>query len=92
MLRLLITVFKYKHNLQSEKYTFKIAKNLVSLMNTIHLLKVYLTGKHLTRQETLAKDKHSSLLRTFANYGREKFHNIGPSFLVNNFHDFQRSL
>ncbi len=23
-------------------------------------------------------DKHSSLLRTFVNYGRKKFYNIGP--------------
>ncbi len=26
----------------------------------------------------LARDKHSSLLRTFVNYGRKKFYNIGP--------------
>jgi hypothetical protein len=28
--------------------------------------------------ESLAKDKHSSLLRKSVNYGRKKFHNIGP--------------
>jgi hypothetical protein len=78
VLRLLITVFKYKHNLQSEKYIFKIVKNVVSFMNNIHLFRVDLTGKYWTRLETLARDKHSSLLRTFANYGREKFHSIGP--------------
>jgi hypothetical protein len=26
----------------------------------------------------LARDKHSSLLRTLVNYGRKKFDNIGP--------------
>ncbi len=28
--------------------------------------------------ERPAKDKHSSLLRKFLNYGRKKFYNIGP--------------
>jgi len=28
--------------------------------------------------ESPAKDKHSSLLRKFINYGRKKFYNIGP--------------
>jgi hypothetical protein len=80
VLQLLITVFKYKHNLRAEKYIFKIVKNLVSLMNTIHLFRVYLTDKYWTRQETLAKDKHSNLLQTFANYGCKKFYSIGPRF------------
>ncbi len=31
-----------------------------------------------TRLEMFATDKHSSLLRTFVNYGRRKFCNIGP--------------
>jgi hypothetical protein len=30
------------------------------------------------RREKLAKDKRSSLLRTFVNYGRKKFYNIRP--------------
>jgi hypothetical protein len=30
-----------------------------------------------TRLERLARDKHTSLLRTFVNYGRKKFYNIG---------------
>jgi len=30
----------------------------------------------------LAKDKHSSSLETFANYGRKIFYNIGP-WMVN---------
>ncbi len=30
-----------------------------------------------TRLERVARDKHSSLLRTFVNYGRKKFYNIG---------------
>jgi hypothetical protein len=28
--------------------------------------------------ERLAKEKHSSLLGTFVNYGRQKFYKIGP--------------
>jgi hypothetical protein len=28
--------------------------------------------------ERLARDKHPKLLRTFVNYGRKKFINIGP--------------
>ncbi len=30
----------------------------------------------------LAKSKHSSLLRKIINYGRKKFHNVGPWSLV----------
>ncbi len=36
-----------------------------------------LTHKHYTRLERLNRNKHSSLLRTFVNYGRKKFYNIG---------------
>ncbi len=36
------------------------------------------TMKSLTTSEKLSLDKHSSLLRTFINYGRKKFYNIGP--------------
>ncbi len=36
-------------------------------------------AKFETRLERLAKDKHSSLLRTFVNYGVKSFYNIGPS-------------
>ncbi len=32
---------------------------------------------HLSTLEKLAKDKHSSLLWTFVNYGPERFYNIG---------------
>jgi hypothetical protein len=32
----------------------------------------------LTRLEKLARDKHSSVLPKFVNYGRKKFYNIGP--------------
>ncbi len=39
------------------------------------------TSKHQTRLKRLAKDKHSSLLRTFVNYVRKKFCNIGPSVI-----------
>jgi hypothetical protein len=34
-----------------------------------------LTSKHQT-----ASDKHSNLLQTFVNYGREKFYIIGPVY------------
>ncbi len=34
--------------------------------------------KYWTRLESLTRDKHSSLLRKSVNYGRKKFHNIGP--------------
>jgi hypothetical protein len=34
--------------------------------------------KHYAKMERLASDKHSSLLRTFVNYGHKKFYNIGP--------------
>ncbi len=37
-----------------------------------------LTCTQKTKIEKLASDKHSSLLRTFVNYDRKKFHNIGP--------------
>ncbi len=37
-----------------------------------------LTHKHQSRLERLARDKHSSLLRTFVNYGRKKFYNVDP--------------
>jgi hypothetical protein len=43
----------------------------------LHSRVVYgLTQKHLTRLERLSKDKHSSLLQTFENYGLKKFYNI----------------
>ncbi len=38
-----------------------------------------ITHKRYTRLESLARGKHSNLLRTFVNYGRKKFYNIGPS-------------
>jgi hypothetical protein len=38
--------------------------------------------KHQTRQERLARDKDSNLLRTFVNYDHEKPYNIGPSNIV----------
>ncbi len=37
-----------------------------------------LTGKHQTRLERPIKDKSSSSLGTFINYGRKKFYKIGP--------------
>ncbi len=35
--------------------------------------------------ERLAKDKHSSLLQTFANYGRKKLYNAGPCINLERF-------
>jgi hypothetical protein len=37
------------------------------------------THKHYTILETLAKDRHSSLLQKFVTYGRKKFYKIGSS-------------
>ncbi len=37
-----------------------------------------LIHNHWTRLERLARDKHSSLLQKFVNYGQKKFYNIGP--------------
>jgi len=34
--------------------------------------------KHSTKLKELARDKHSSLLRTFVNYVHKKFYNIVP--------------
>jgi hypothetical protein len=36
------------------------------------------TANVRTRLERLSRDKHSSLLRSLANYDRKKFYNIGP--------------
>ncbi len=44
-----------------------------------------LTSKYQTRLERLARDKHCSILRKFANYGRKKIYNIGPRLPVPNF-------
>jgi hypothetical protein len=37
-----------------------------------------LTHKHYTKLLRLARDKNSSFIRTFVNYGHEKFDRIGP--------------
>jgi hypothetical protein len=37
-----------------------------------------LAPKHLTTAKKLARNRYSSLLGTFVNHGRKKFHNIGP--------------
>ncbi len=36
-----------------------------------------LTNKHPAKLEKLVRDKHSGFLRTFVNYPRKKFYNIG---------------
>jgi hypothetical protein len=52
-----------------------------NLTRVMHLSCVILYGRLLAlaanRRKKLAKDKHSSLLRTIINYGREKFYGIG---------------
>ncbi len=40
------------------------------------------TRKHQARLEKPARDKHSSLLQTFANYRCKKFYNIGSLWHV----------
>jgi len=37
-----------------------------------------LTHKQYSRLKSLARDKHSSLLRKSVNYGRKKFYSTGP--------------
>ncbi len=39
---------------------------------------MFVSGKHYTRLERLARDKHSSLLRKSVNYCRNKFCDTGP--------------
>jgi hypothetical protein len=46
-----------------------------------------LTHKHVTRLERLTRDKHSSLLRKFVNYGRNKFYDTGPAHKCWNVND-----
>jgi len=41
----------------------------------------YFINKHWTKLERLARDKHSSLLRTFVNYDRKLFYNIEPRLI-----------
>jgi hypothetical protein len=52
-------------------YDLKGAPLYVRLLDLAH--------KHKTRLAKLARDKHSSLLRTFVNYGRKKFYEIGTN-------------
>jgi len=40
------------------------------------------TSKRTTKLERIATDKHSSLLKTFINYGREKVYKIGTNFVI----------
>jgi len=42
-----------------------------------------LTHKRWTRLERLARDKHSSLLQKYVNYGHKKFYNTGPGMFRN---------
>ena len=45
--------------------------------DSLRLAPTFLSNIRLGLEE-LAKDKHSSLLRKFVNYGRKKFYNTGP--------------
>jgi hypothetical protein len=38
--------------------------------------------KHQTRLESLARDKHTSLLQKFVNYGQKRFITLGPGSTV----------
>ncbi len=49
------------------------------------------TRKHQTELERLARDKHSSLLQTFVNYGCEKFYKIGGGWSISAFNVFIKS-
>ncbi len=46
----------------------------------VRTLQIFAPGKSVcyTRLETLARDKRSSLLRSFVNYGHKKFYVEGP--------------
>jgi hypothetical protein len=52
--------------------------NVIKLFTVVIYEFLYLAGVCLTRIDKLARDKHSSLLQKFLNYGRKKFYNIGP--------------
>jgi hypothetical protein len=41
-----------------------------------------LIHKHLTRLERLVRDKHSSFLRTFVNYGHKFFITLGTGLVL----------
>jgi hypothetical protein len=43
------------------------------------LCRLLVLATNMNKVEMLARDKHSSLLRTFVNYGRKKFYNIVSS-------------
>ncbi len=45
-----------------------------------HLGRLQPHSRTFIQLEKLAKDKHSSLLQKFVNYGQKKFYNIGPSY------------
>jgi hypothetical protein len=44
----------------------------------LHSMSRLLTSPTKTRLERLARNRHSSLLQKFINYGEKKFYNIGP--------------
>jgi hypothetical protein len=52
--------------------------NIIKLFTDVIYEFLYLASVYLTRIDKLARDKHSSLLQKFVNYGRKTFYNIGP--------------
>ncbi len=50
----------------------------VSFERDLTLVGSGLASKHLVRLEKLARDKHSTLLQFFLNYGRKNFITLGP--------------
>jgi hypothetical protein len=66
-------MFEDKKRAYSNKAPF-----MCSAVEQAHVL----THKQKTMLETLAMDKHSSLLQKIVNYGCKKFHNIGPWFKI----------
>jgi hypothetical protein len=64
----------------SVKFVSKAEANLSgTLVSSCLLGQAYgLANKNKTRLETLARDKQSSQIRPFVNYGRKRFYNIGP--------------
>ncbi len=59
-------------------YPFGVKSNVFESSETSFRWFPCLTHKHQTRLEGFARNEHSSLLRTFINYGRKQFCNIRP--------------
>ncbi len=68
-----------KNNIVCELWAITGAYPRVGHLKGAPLMKALaLNCKHETKLERLARNKHSSLLRKFINYGHKKFYNIRP--------------